>query len=115
MCCQWLLPSDIMLFDDAPRCVFWEAESIRGDVITTVIGLDFADLRDLRILPHAVIDNSEYSFLSLPYEMDPVKILIEIESCFRMILEDVTMGSEKEQYLRIIDDENELNDKVESK
>jgi len=101
MCCLWLLPSDIMLFDDAPRCVFWEAESILGDVIKTVIGLNFADLRDLRILPHAVVDNCEYSFLSLPYEMDPEKIFIEIESCFRLILEEVIVGSEKEQYLGI--------------
>ena len=98
-----------MLFDDAPRCVFWEAESSKGDVIKTVIGLDFADFRDLRNLPHAVIDNNEYSFLSLPYEMDPVKISIEIESCFRLILEEVIVSSEKEEYLRIFDDENELN------
>jgi hypothetical protein len=105
--CLWLLPHDIMLFDDAPRCIFWESASIRGDMLKTVMGLNTDDLRNIRNLPHAVLDNSEYSFLSLPYEVDPVKILNPIASCFLQILEDVSVGTEKEQYLGTIDDEYE--------
>ena len=94
-----------MLFDDAPRCIFWEAVSIRGDVIKTVIGLNADDLRNIMLLPHAVIDNSEYSFLSLPHEMDPVRISNAIERCYLQILEDVILGSEKEQYTGTIENE----------
>ena len=103
--CLWLSPTDIMLFDGAPRCIFWEATSIVGDVIKTVIGLDVDDLMNIRLLPHAVIDNNEYSFLSLPYEVDPLKLSNAIERCFLQILEDVILGAEKEQYSTIFEDD----------
>jgi len=103
--CLWLLPSDIMLIDHAPRCIFWEAASVQGDVITTAIRIDTAYLRDIRNLPHVVSDNSLYSFLSLPCELDPDKIIDAIEGCSRQILEDVVLGVEKDRYLRMINDD----------
>jgi hypothetical protein len=106
--CLWLLPSDIMLFDDAPRCIFWETTSIQGDVIKTVTGLTTTDLSDIRTLPHVIVDNSEYGFLSLPWEIDPVKIINAINSCFLLILEDVIVGSEKDQYSTIFSDDEQL-------
>ena len=101
--CLWLLPIDIMLIDDAPRCIFWEAASIQGDVIKNVIGMDIVDLRDIRSLPHVAIDNSVYSILSLPHEVDPAKIFNAIEGCSRQILEDVIAGSEKLLYYSTMD------------
>ena len=106
--CIWLLPTDIMLFDDAPRCIFWENASFQCDVIKTVIGLTTIDLMDIRILPHVIVDNSEYGFLSLPWEIDPVKIINAINSCFLLILEDVIVGSEKDQYSTIFTDDEQL-------
>jgi hypothetical protein len=103
--CLWLLPTDIMLIDDAPRCIFWEPTSVKGDVIKTVIGIDTADLKDIRILPHVVIDNSSYSFLSLPHGMDPDKIIDAIDECSRQLLEDVVLGVEKDHYLSTFSDD----------
>jgi len=106
--CLWLLPTDIMLFDDAPRCIFWENASLQGDVIKTVIGLTTIDLLDIRNLPHVIVDNSEYGFLSLPCEIDPVNIINAINSCFLLILEDVIVGSEKDRYSTIFLDDEQL-------
>ena len=94
-----------MLIDDAPRCIFWEATSVKGDVIKTVIGIDTVDFKDIRNLPHVVIDNSSYSFLSLPYEMDPDKIIDKINGCSRKLLEDVVLGVEKDHYLSTFSDD----------
>jgi len=94
-----------MLIDDAPRCIFWEAASVQGDVITTAIRIDIAYLRDIRNLPHVVSDNSLYSFLSIPCELDPDKIIDAIEGCSRQILEDVVLGVAKDCYLRMINDD----------
>jgi hypothetical protein len=96
--CLWLLPTDIMLIDDAPRCFFWEAATIQGDVIKTVNGVDIDDFRVIRTLPHVVIDNCSYGFLSLPYEFEIVTILDAIDGCSRQILEDVALGVEKDLY-----------------
>jgi hypothetical protein len=65
------------------------------------------DFRDIRSLPHVVIDNSSYSFLSLPYEIDPGKIIDAIDGCSRQLLEDVALGVEKVQYSRTLRDEYE--------
>ena len=105
--CLWLLPTDIMLIDDAPRCIFWEATSVQGDVIKTAIRIDIADLRDIRNLPHVVSDNSLYSFLSLPCELDPEKIIDAIDGCYRQILKDVVLGVEKDLYLSTINDDHD--------
>ena len=101
-CCLWLSPHDIMSFEDAPRCIFWESTSVRGDVIETSIDLTIEDLMEIRTLPHVVIDNNEYSILALPYEVEPDQILLAVKLCTESILADVVGGSVKDDYIGII-------------
>ena len=57
---------------------------------------------EIRTLPHAVIDNNEYSILALPYEVEPDRILLAVKLCTESILADVVGGSVKDDYIGII-------------
>ena len=87
-----------MSFEDAPRCIFWESTSTRGDVIKTSISVSIENLFDLRRLPHVVVDNSEYSLFSLPHEIEPDEILSALYSCLESILSDAIKGSVQDEY-----------------
>ena len=93
-----------MSFDDSPNVVFWESTSIRGDIIKTSIDITIKDLMEIKTLPHVVIDNNEYSILSLPHDVDPEQILTALRICSECILADVIGGSVKDEYFGSIND-----------
>jgi len=102
---MWLLPSDIMSFNNAPRCIFWGSKSLSGEHITTTLTMDTDDLMGIRSLPHVVVDDNDYSMLSLPHDIDPDRILSAISMCSGNILRDVIAGLPQDEYTALITDE----------
>ena len=102
---MWLLPSDIMSFDNAPRCIFWGSKSLSGEHISTTLTMDTDDLMGIRSLPHVVVDENDYSMLSLPHDIDPDRILSAISMCSGNILRDIIAGLPLDEYTALITDE----------